>query len=102
MTPILVTGGIDLSVGAVMGFSAVLFGAASRDWNWPIGAALLVSLAAGSGAGLLNASLISRFQLPPLIVTLGSLSLFRGLAEGITGGAVNYSGFPPSLLNLGQ
>jgi len=102
MTPVLVTGGIDLSVGAVMGFSAVLFGAACRDWNLPIGAAVVVSLAAGCGAGMLNAALISRFQIPPLIVTLGSLSLFRGLAEGITHGAVNYSGFPPQLLRLGQ
>src|SRR5207253_5368947 len=38
----------------------------------------------------------------PLIVTLGSLSMFRGLAEGITHGAVNYSGFPPGLLHVGQ
>ena len=102
MTPILVTGGIDLSVGAVMGFSAVLFGAACRDWHLPVVAAVVVSLAAGCGAGVLNAALISRFQLPPLIVTLGSLSLFRGLAEGITQGAVNYSGFSPTLLRLGQ
>src|SRR5204862_7936699 len=41
-------------------------------------------------------------EIPPLIVTLGSLSLFRGLAEGITGGAINYSGFPAGVLRFGQ
>ena len=53
-------------------------------------------------AGLLNAVLITRLNLPPLIVTLGSLSLFRGIAEGITKGAENYSGFPAGFLRLGQ
>ena len=45
---------------------------------------------------------LSRLGIPPLIVTLGSLSLFRGLAEGLTGGAINYSGFPPGVLRFGQ
>ena len=42
------------------------------------------------------------FNIPALIVTLGSFSLFRGIAEGITHGAVNYTGFPKPLLFLGQ
>ena len=102
MTPILVTGGIDLSVGAMMGLAAVLFGAAYRDWNLPVAAAAAVALAAGVAGGALNALLIAVLEIPPLIVTLGSLSLFRGLAEGMTHGAINYSGFPPSLLRFGQ
>ena len=52
--------------------------------------------------GALNALLIARFSLPPLIVTLGTLSLFRGLAEGMTGGADFVSGFPAGFLWLGQ
>jgi rhamnose transport system substrate-binding protein len=102
LTPILVTGGIDLSVGAMVGLAAVVFGAAYRDWNLPIGAAAAAALFAGCAGGTLNAALISSMRVPPLIVTLGSLSLFRGLAEGITRGAVNYSGFPPSVLRFGQ
>ncbi|HMF93015.1 MAG TPA: substrate-binding domain-containing protein [Vicinamibacterales bacterium] len=102
MTPVVVTGGIDLSVGAMMGLAAVMFGAASRDWGWSSGVAVAVALAIGCAGGLLNACLIAALNVPPLIVTLASLSLFRGLAEGVTRGAVNYSGFPASLLRLGQ
>src|SRR4029077_6698136 len=63
-----------------------------------------VMLAVGVGAlgGALNAWLIAHWQIPPLIVTLGSLSLFRGIAEGITQAAENYSGFPSGFLALGQ
>jgi rhamnose transport system substrate-binding protein len=102
MTPVLVIGGIDLSIGAMMGLTAVVFGMTYRDWNAPIAAAAVVALLVGCGGGLLNAALISGLGIPALIVTLGSLSLFRGIAEGITHGAVNYSGFPSSFLWLGQ
>ena len=102
MTPIVVTGGIDLSVGALLGLSAVVLGAAFRDWHLPLAAAAALALAVGAAGGALNALLIARWQIPPLIVTLGSLSLFRGIAEGITQAAENYSGFPPALLALGQ
>ena len=102
LTPILIAGGIDLSVGAVMGLAAVCFGAAWRDLQLPIPAAAAVALAVGCAGGGLNAVLISRLRLPALIVTLGTFSLFRGVAEGITEAAVNYSGFPPGFLVLGQ
>jgi rhamnose transport system substrate-binding protein len=102
LTPILITGGIDLSVGAMMGLAAVMFGVASRDWGQPVAVAAMVSLVVGAAGGLLNAVLIARLGIPPLIVTLATLSLFRGIAEGITQGAVNYTGFPAGFLQLGQ
>ena len=102
LTPVLITGGIDLSVGSMMGLAAVLFGAAHRDWGLSLPGAVATSLLAGAAGGALNALLVARLGIPPLIVTLGTLSLFRGVAEGITLGAVNYTGFPPSLLVLGQ
>ena len=102
MTPIMITGGIDLSVGSIMGLSAVVFGVLWRDGGWPVAAAAGAALLLGCLAGSLNAVLITRLNLPPLIVTLGSLSLFRGIAEGITKGAENYSGFPAGFLRLGQ
>ena len=102
LTPVIVTGGIDLSVGSMLGLAAVIFGAAYRDWHFPVPAAACMALLVGCAGGGLNALLIARFQIPPLIVTLGSYSLFRGIAEGITGGAVNYSDFPRPFLFLGQ
>jgi rhamnose transport system permease protein len=102
LTPIIITGGIDLSIGSMMGLAAVLFGAASRDWHLPLVVAAAIALGAGCAGGLLNAALIAGLGIPPLIVTLGSLSLFRGIAEGMTHAAVNYSGFPERFLFLGQ
>jgi rhamnose transport system permease protein len=102
MTPVIVTGGIDLSVGSLMGLAAVIFGLLWRDAGLPIPLAALGTLLAGAAAGGLNALLITRLRLPPLIVTLGTFSLFRGLAEGLTRGVDNFTGFPDSFLFLGQ
>src|SRR5580700_3709896 len=102
LTPVIITGGIDLSVGSMMGLAAGVFGSLVMDWHWAIPAAILATLAIGSIGGALNGLLVAEFKIPPLIVTLGSFSAFRGIAEGITHGAVNYSGFPKSFLFLGQ
>jgi rhamnose transport system permease protein len=102
LTPVIVAGGIDLSVGSLLGLSAIVFGAAVRDWELPIPAAVGAALLTGLAGGALNAVLIARLSIPPLIVTLGTLSLFRGIAEGITQAAVNYSGFPATFLAFGQ
>jgi ribose/xylose/arabinose/galactoside ABC-type transport system permease subunit/ABC-type sugar transport system substrate-binding protein len=102
LTPVIISGGIDLSVGSLMGLSAVLFGKMWRDGQLPIELAAVSTFIAGAAAGGLNAVLITRFRLPPLIVTLGSFSLFRGLAEGLTRGVDNFTGFPPGFIFLGQ
>jgi rhamnose transport system permease protein len=102
LTPILVTGGIDLSVGSMLGLAAVLFGAAYTDWQLPIPLCVALALLTGLAGGALNAYLVARLNIPSLIVTLGTFSLFRGVAEGITLGAKNYTGFPSSFLALGQ
>jgi rhamnose transport system substrate-binding protein len=102
LTPVIVAGGIDLSVGSLMGLSAVLFGMLWRDAGLPIWVAALATPGVGIAAGSLNELLITRLRLPPLIVTLGIFSLFRGLAEGLTSGADNFTGFPAKFLFLGQ
>jgi rhamnose transport system permease protein len=102
LTPVMITGGIDLSVGSMMGLAAVVFGATWHDHGLPIGAAALVAILLGLAGGALNALLITLLDIPPIIVTLGSFSMFRGIAEGITHGAVNYTDFPQSFLMLGQ
>ena len=102
MTPIILTGGIDLSVGSLLGLCAILFGKLWRDAGLPPWLAAACTLIIGAAGGGLNGLLITRLRLPPLIVTLGSLSLFRGLAEAITRGVDNFTGFPESFLFLGQ
>src|SRR3954454_23401862 len=102
LTPVIVGGGIDLSVGSLIGLSAVLFGKMNRDLGLPIVAAAPLTLVVGALAGGLNGLLITRLRIPALIVTLGSFSLFRGLAEGLTGGVDNFTSFPPRFLFLGQ
>jgi rhamnose transport system permease protein len=102
MTPVILTGGIDLSVGSMMGLCVVLFGMMVNTLGLDTWLAGGVAITIGAIGGGLNAVLITRLNLPPLIVTLGTFSLFRGLAEALTKGSVAYSGFPQSFLALGN
>lgn len=102
LTPVIITAGIDLSIGSLLGLCAILFGKLWHDGGLTIPVAAGLTLALGALAGGLNASLITALRLPPLIVTLGTYSLFRGLAEAITHGAITYTDFPASFLFVGQ
>jgi rhamnose transport system permease protein len=98
--PVILTGGIDLSVGSLLGLCAVLFGVFTHEWHlsWQAGAGLTVLI--GAAAGGANAFLVTVFRLPPLIVTLGTYSLFRGLAEAITQGTRTYGHFSPEFVSV--
>ena len=74
LTPVIITGGIDLSVGSMMGLAAVTLGALWRDAHLPLPLAVLITLAVGLLGGGLNALMIARLNFPPLIVTLGTFS----------------------------
>jgi rhamnose transport system permease protein len=102
LTPVIISGGIDLSVGSMMGLCAVTFGALVDDAHVPLSAAIAATLLISMAGGAINGGLISKLGVSPLIVTLGSYSLFRGAAEVVTGGARNYSDFPANFLFLGQ
>src|SRR5579884_2359906 len=102
LTPVIVTGGIDLSVGSMMGLAAVTFGILWRDHHFPIAAAAACTLIVGLAGGALNAIVITRFRIAPLIVTIATYSLFRGLAEGLTGALDTFTNFPASFLFFGQ
>jgi rhamnose transport system permease protein len=101
MTPIILTGGIDLSVGSMLGLCAVLFGKLWRDAGMQPWLAGICTLGIGALCGGFNAALITKLRLPPLIVTLGTMSLFRGFAEAITQGTDAFTNFPQSFLFLG-
>ena len=102
MTPIILTGGIDLSVGSMMGLCAVAFGMLWGEAHFAPWLAACAAVAIGTAGGAINAGLITRLGLPPLIVTLGTFSLFRGLAEALTGGSKSFTDFPDSFLSLGN
>lgn len=85
MTLVIISGGIDLSVGPVAAFAAVL-SATLLVAGFPVAIVILSALAIGLLCGLVNGALIAYAGLQPFIVTLGTLSLFRALALLFTGG----------------
>lgn len=92
MTLIILTGGIDLSVGAIMSLSAVAFGM-TFEKKLPIAVCCVMCLGCGLVAGLLNGIFITKVRVHPLIVTLATMSMFFGFAEGLSN-ARPFSGFP--------
>src|SRR5690242_15170923 len=80
MTFVLIIGGIDLSVGSVLGLSGAVLGVALVDWHWPLWAAAVLSLSIASLAGSLNGLISVGLGIPSFIVTLGMLEIARGLA----------------------
>jgi len=83
---VIITGGIDLSLGSVYAFSGVMSGIAMHWWNLGTAGGLAVGALSGICFGFANGLFITKLQLPPFIATLGTMSIARGVAHGITGG----------------
>lgn len=99
MTLVVLTGGIDLSVGSTMALSAVVAGI-MHERGVPTSACLAGAIGTGALCGWLNGLFITRARVHPLVATLATLALYRGLAEGVSGGRP-ISGFPDLWTNLG-
>lgn len=100
MTLIIISGGIDLSVGALLALVSVAIGF-SYDAGLPLWAASVLGVLVGTAGGALNGVFIAYFRLHPLVVTLGTFALFRGIAYTVSNaGAV--SGFPAWFGIFGQ
>jgi ribose transport system permease protein len=84
MTLVILTGGIDLSVGSVLGLSAIVFSLFTIGYGWSIPAAVGAAVAAGGIAGLINGGLISRFRMQPFVATLAMMTAARGAAKMIS------------------
>lgn len=84
VTFIIITGGIDLSVGTVMTLSSVMSAVFINFWGLPIPLGVLAAILTGTFAGFLNGLMISKLKLPPFIATLGMLNIARGLSLVIT------------------
>ena len=92
MTLVLIVGGIDLSVGSVLGFSATVVGVALINWGLPLYAACLLGIGAGLLCGSVNGILVAYLSLPSFIVTLGMLEMARGMAYITTNSQTMYIG----------
>jgi fructose transport system permease protein len=97
-TLIILTAGIDLSVGAVMILASMVVAQLSASNGIPGPLALLIGLVVGLGAGALNGFLVTRFRLPPFIVTLGTLNIFIALTLLYSGGSTVRGSSMPGLL----
>ena len=101
MTFIIITGGIDLSVGSILGLCAISLGVLWQGLGVPLGLVIVLVLLIGVLAGAFNALLIVRVGVPPLIMTLATLALYRGLAQGISE-ARSVTGYPEWFFWFGQ
>lgn len=101
MTYIIITGGIDLSVGSIAGLSAIMLGYSWENLGFPLGVAVLFAILLGGVAGFVNGLIITRANVPPLIATLATLTFYRGLAEGIAQ-ARSVRGYPEAFYQMGQ
>lgn len=101
MTYIIVTGGIDLSVGSIAGLSAIMLGYGWYNLGLPLELAIVLALVIGAIAGFANGLFIILFRVPPLIMTLATLAFYRGLAEGIAQ-ARSVRDYPEWFYALGQ
>jgi rhamnose transport system permease protein len=99
MTLIVMTGEIDLSVASMLGLSGTVMGSLFSD-GWSIWAAMAAALVVGAAGGALNGLLISKVGLPSIAVTIGTLTLFRGISEIILAPRT-ITGFPTSLTKIG-
>ncbi len=100
MTAIILTGGIDLSVGSVVALSGMIQAVLWQDWGWSIQAAAAGALLTGALAGGFNGLLVVA-GLSPLVATLATMALYRGLAITVAGGD-RIAGFPQSFLDMGN
>lgn len=101
MTYIIITGGIDLSVGSMLGLSAIMVGYSWKNLGFPLELAIATGILSACLAGFLNGLLIVRVKVPPLIMTLATLAFYRGLAQGISE-ARSVTGYPEWFFGLGQ
>ena len=84
-TLVIITGGIDLSVGTLMTFCAVIAGVVLTYWGLPLPLGIVAAIAAGTACGLLSGTIIAKLKVPPFIATLGMMLILKGLSLVISG-----------------
>jgi ribose transport system permease protein len=97
MTLVILAGGIDLSVGSVLGFAATLFSLLMIAYGWSPLPAIIVTVLAGMAMGFLSGAIISRYKLQPFVATLAMMVAARGAAKWISGGIKVQPGATPPM-----
>ena len=99
MTFVILGGGIDLSVGSIVAFTGLIMAGLMKNLNVNVWVTIPIGLICGCALGFLNGIMVAEFKLPPFIATLGMMSIARGAAFTISGGAPIYS-LPQDFLNI--
>ncbi len=93
VTFVIITGGIDLSVGTVMMAAAITGGTAFRTWGWSMEASLVLIMAVAIAFGVFNGFMVAKLKLPPFIATLGTMMISMGVGSIVSN--VRSTAFPP-------
>jgi ribose/xylose/arabinose/galactoside ABC-type transport system permease subunit len=101
MTMVLMTGGIDLSLGYVVGLASIVSGILANTWAWPAPAVLAAVLVLGLGLGLCNGLITQFMRVPAFIATLGTGYVFYGVAQIVSQGS-NINRLPKDFLAIGR
>ena len=101
-TFVIISGGIDLSVGTLMTFCAVIAGVFLTYWGLPLPLGILAAIAAGALVGMASGALIAKLKVPPFIATLGMMMLLKGLSLVISGTKPIYFNDTPNFSVISQ
>lgn len=95
-TLVIITGGIDLSVGTLMTFTAVIAGVVLTYWGFPLPIGIIAAILTGAVIGLISGAIIAKMKIPPFIATLGMMLILKGLSLVISGTKPIYFNDTPS------
>lgn len=101
-TLVIITGGIDLSVGTLMTFCAVIAGVVLTFWGMPLPLGVLGAILAGAASGLVSGTFIAKLKIPPFIATLGMMLILKGLSLVISGTRPIYFNSTPGFTEISQ
>lgn len=102
VTLVIITGGIDLSVGTLMTFCAVIAGVVLTYWGLPLPLGIIAAIGAGALSGLLSGTFVAKMKIPPFIATLGMMLMLKGLSLVISGTRPIYFNDTPGFTEISR